>query len=184
MATRVGINGFGRIGRGVFRILSDRNDISVVAINDLFENAQLAYLLKYDTVMGIFDKELRIDGDTMIVEGSKIAMTAQSDPAEIPWKAGTAGGPPRFWHVSIIWHTSAGLFGSHADPHGRGRSSGVPVYSVETAQKRQSASDVHVWCGDRYSFSLSRVFILKREERGVTLVSEHPRDTNDAGRSL
>ncbi len=86
MATRVGINGFGRIGRGVFRILSDRNDISVVAINDLFENAQLAYLLKYDTVMGIFDKELRIDGDTMIVEGSKIAMTAQSDPAEIPWK--------------------------------------------------------------------------------------------------
>jgi glyceraldehyde 3-phosphate dehydrogenase len=86
MAVRVGINGFGRIGRGVFRILSDRSDIEVVAINDLFENEQLAYLLKYDTVMGVFDKEIRIDGNTMIVDGSKIVMTAQSDPAEIPWK--------------------------------------------------------------------------------------------------
>jgi glyceraldehyde 3-phosphate dehydrogenase len=86
MAARVGINGFGRIGRGVFRILSDRSDIEVVAINDLFENEQLGYLLKYDTVMGVFDKEIRIDGNTLIVGSSKIAMTAQSDPAEIPWK--------------------------------------------------------------------------------------------------
>ena len=52
--TRVGINGFGRIGRTVFRILADRDDVEVVLINDLFPNEQLAYLLKYDTVMRVF----------------------------------------------------------------------------------------------------------------------------------
>jgi glyceraldehyde 3-phosphate dehydrogenase len=86
MAIRVGINGFGRIGRSVFRILSDRDDIDVVAINDLFDNDQLAYLLKYDTVMGIFRKELRVEADAMHVGGSKVVMTEQRDPAEIPWK--------------------------------------------------------------------------------------------------
>ena len=58
MSVKIGINGFGRIGRSVFRILSERDDIEVVAINDLFENEQLAYLLKYDTVMGVFPKEV------------------------------------------------------------------------------------------------------------------------------
>jgi glyceraldehyde 3-phosphate dehydrogenase len=86
MAITVGINGFGRIGRSVFRILSDRDDINVLAINDLFENEQLAYLLKYDTVMGIFPKAVKIEGDSMVVNGSKVAMTAHRDPAEIPWK--------------------------------------------------------------------------------------------------
>ena len=86
MAIRVGINGFGRIGRGVFRILSDRDDIRVVAINDLFDNDQLAYLLKYDTVMGIFRKEIRVEGDAMLVGGDRINMTEHRDPAEIPWK--------------------------------------------------------------------------------------------------
>ena len=86
MAITVGINGFGRIGRSVFRILSDRDDINVLAINDLFENEQLAYLLKYDTVMGIFPKAVKIEGDSMYVNASKVAMTAHRDPAEIPWK--------------------------------------------------------------------------------------------------
>jgi len=86
MAIRVGINGFGRIGRGVFRILSERDDIQVVAINDLFDNDQLAYLLKYDTVMGRFPKTIRVEGDAMFVDGDKIVMTEQRDPAEIPWK--------------------------------------------------------------------------------------------------
>ncbi len=82
----VGINGFGRIGRSVFRILAERDDIDVVAINDLYENEQLAYLLKYDTVMGVFPAELHVDGDTMIVDGSTVHMTAERDPAEIPWR--------------------------------------------------------------------------------------------------
>jgi glyceraldehyde 3-phosphate dehydrogenase len=86
MATKIGINGFGRIGRSVFRILSDRDDINVICINDLFENEQLAYLLKYDTVMGIFPKEVRATADAMYVDDWKVVMTDQRDPAEIPWK--------------------------------------------------------------------------------------------------
>jgi glyceraldehyde 3-phosphate dehydrogenase len=86
MATHVGINGFGRIGRSVFRILSDRNDIDVVCINDLFENEQLAYLLKYDTVMGIFPKEVRATADAMYIGDQRVVMTEHRDPAVIPWK--------------------------------------------------------------------------------------------------
>jgi glyceraldehyde 3-phosphate dehydrogenase len=82
---KVGINGFGRIGRSVYRILSDRPDIEVVGINDLFENEQLVYLLKYDSVMGNFKKEVTSDDDFMSVDGHKIAMTAERDPAKIPW---------------------------------------------------------------------------------------------------
>ena len=83
--THIGINGFGRIGRSVFRILSDRKDVQVVAINDLFENQQLVYLLKYDSVMRVFPKEVTADDDFMYVDGQKIAMTAERDPAQIPW---------------------------------------------------------------------------------------------------
>jgi len=86
MATHIGINGFGRIGRSVFRILSERDDINVVCINDLFENEQLAYLLKYDTVMGIFQKEVRATEDALYVDDQKIEMTEYRDPAAIPWK--------------------------------------------------------------------------------------------------
>jgi glyceraldehyde 3-phosphate dehydrogenase len=82
---RVGINGFGRIGRTVFRILSDRQDVEVVCINDLFDNDQLAYLLKYDTVMRVFPKEVRVEADAMFVDGKKTLMTEERDPAKIPW---------------------------------------------------------------------------------------------------
>jgi glyceraldehyde 3-phosphate dehydrogenase len=86
MAIQIGINGFGRIGRSVFRILSERDDINVVCINDLFENEQLAYLLKYDTVMGIFQKEVKATEDALYVGDQKIEMTEHRDPATIPWK--------------------------------------------------------------------------------------------------
>jgi len=86
MAIQVGINGFGRIGRSVFRIISDRDDMEVVAINDLFDNEQLAYLLKYDTVMGIFDKEVTAESDAMTVDNQRVVMTEHRDPAQIPWK--------------------------------------------------------------------------------------------------
>lgn len=87
MAIRVGINGFGRIGRSVYRILAERSDIEVVAINDLFDNDQLAYLLKYDTVMGIFEKQVEFDAESMTVDGRRTVMTAERDPAAIPWAA-------------------------------------------------------------------------------------------------
>jgi glyceraldehyde 3-phosphate dehydrogenase len=83
---RVGINGFGRIGRTVFRILSERDDVEVVAINDLFDNELLAYLLKYDTVMRIFPRKVEADADAIYVDGRKVEMTAFRDPAEIPWR--------------------------------------------------------------------------------------------------
>jgi glyceraldehyde 3-phosphate dehydrogenase len=85
MSVKIGINGFGRIGRSVFRVLAGRDDIEVVAINDLFENEQLVYLLKYDTVMGVFEKEVSADADFLYVGGRKITMTAERDPAQIPW---------------------------------------------------------------------------------------------------
>jgi glyceraldehyde 3-phosphate dehydrogenase len=87
MAIRVGINGFGRIGRSVFRIIDARADIEVVAVNDLFDIEQLAYLLKYDTIMGVFPKDVSTDRDTIYVDGAKIALLAHRDPATIPWKA-------------------------------------------------------------------------------------------------
>ena len=86
MTTQIGINGFGRIGRSVFRILSDRDDLNVVCINDLFDNEQLAYLLKYDTVMGIFKQEVRATDDALFVGDQKVEMTAHRDPALITWK--------------------------------------------------------------------------------------------------
>ena len=82
---RVGINGFGRIGRTVFRILADRDDVEVVLINDLFPNEQLAYLLKYDTVMRVFPREVTADDDNMYVDSQPVKMTAEKDPASIPW---------------------------------------------------------------------------------------------------
>jgi len=83
---RIGINGFGRIGRSVFRILSRRDDLEVVAINDLYDNQVLAYLLRYDSVMGRFEGEVSADDDFLHVDGERIAMTAERDPAEIGWK--------------------------------------------------------------------------------------------------
>ena len=83
--TRVGINGFGRIGRTVFRVLADRDDVEVVLINDLFPNDQLAYLLKYDTVMRVFPKEVSADDENMYVDGKSVRMTAEKEPASIPW---------------------------------------------------------------------------------------------------
>lgn len=83
--TRIGINGFGRIGRSVFRILAERPDLEVVAINDLYENEQLAYLLKYDSLMRTFARDVRTDADFLYVDDRKIAMTAERDPALIPW---------------------------------------------------------------------------------------------------
>jgi len=85
VTTRIGINGFGRIGRSVFRILAEREDLEVVAINDLYDNELLAYLLKYDSVMGRFRSEVRVDEDFLYLAGRKITMTAEKDPAAIPW---------------------------------------------------------------------------------------------------
>ena len=86
MAIKVGINGFGRIGRMAFRaIAKDFPEIEVVAINDLLEPDYLAYMLKYDSVHGNFKGDIAVDGNTLIVNGKKIRLTAEKDPANLKW---------------------------------------------------------------------------------------------------
>ncbi|WP_455220099.1 type I glyceraldehyde-3-phosphate dehydrogenase [Kaarinaea lacus] len=86
MTIKVGINGFGRIGRMAFRaIAKDFKDIEVVGINDLLEADYLAYMLKYDSVHGNFDGDITVDNNDLIVDGKKIRLTAERDPANLKW---------------------------------------------------------------------------------------------------
>ena len=86
MAIKVGINGFGRIGRMVFRaVAQDFKDIEVVGINDLLEPEYLAYMLRYDSVHGRFKGDVAVDNNTLIVNGKKIRLTAERDPANLKW---------------------------------------------------------------------------------------------------
>ncbi|TWU23303.1 Glyceraldehyde-3-phosphate dehydrogenase [Novipirellula galeiformis] len=85
MAIRVGINGFGRIGRMVFRASVTRDDIEVVGINDLLDVDYLAYMLKYDSVHGPFDGEVSTENGMLVVNGKKIRITAETNPANLKW---------------------------------------------------------------------------------------------------
>ena len=86
MALKIGINGFGRIGRMVFRAAAQNfQDIEVVAINDLLEPDYLAYMLQYDSVHGRFEGTVSVEGNTLIVNGKKIRLTAVKDPTELKW---------------------------------------------------------------------------------------------------
>ena len=86
MAIKVGINGFGRIGRMVFRAaIKNFKDIEIVGINDLLEPAYLAYMLKYDSVHGRFQGTIAVEGNTLVVNGQKIRLTAEKDPAALKW---------------------------------------------------------------------------------------------------
>ncbi len=86
MTIKVGINGFGRIGRMAFRAISKEfSDIEVVGINDLLDADYLAYMLKYDSVHGNFDGDIAVDGNNLVVNGKKIRLTAERDPADLKW---------------------------------------------------------------------------------------------------
>jgi len=86
VTTRVGINGFGRIGRNFFRAAIEQGaDLEVVAVNDLTDNKTLAHLLKYDSIMGRFNGEVSYDDEGIIVDGKHIKVLAQRDPADLPW---------------------------------------------------------------------------------------------------
>ena len=82
---RIAINGFGRIGRSVFRVLNKRKDIEVVAINDIFEKGALVYLLKYDTVMGRFPGSVELEGDVLKTGDQHVKLLAERNPEELPW---------------------------------------------------------------------------------------------------
>lgn len=85
MTIKVGINGFGRIGRIVFRAAQKRSDIEIVAINDLLDADYMAYMLKYDSTHGRFDGTVEVKDGHLIVNGKKIRVTAERDPANLKW---------------------------------------------------------------------------------------------------
>ncbi|CAD5270453.1 glyceraldehyde-3-phosphate dehydrogenase A [Alteromonas sp. 38] len=85
MTIRIGINGFGRIGRLVMRAAAAREDIEVVAINDLLDTDYIAYLLKYDSTHGLFDGEVKVDNNALVVNGKTIRITSERDPSDLKW---------------------------------------------------------------------------------------------------
>ena len=82
----IAINGFGRIGRSVFRILNGKENVNIVAINDIFDKEALTYLLKYDTVMGRFPEEVYLKGDTLNTKSQKVKLLAKNNPEALPWR--------------------------------------------------------------------------------------------------
>ena len=83
---KVAINGFGRIGRNAFKIAFERRDLEIVAVNDLTDTKTLAHLLKYDSSYGTYDREVTFDDENIIVDGTKIRVLSEKDPAALPWK--------------------------------------------------------------------------------------------------
>ena len=86
MAIKVGINGFGRIGRNILRAAMPYDEIDIVAVNDLTDAATLAHLLKYDSILGNLNADIRATGDRISVDGDQFQVLAQKDPAALPWK--------------------------------------------------------------------------------------------------
>ncbi len=105
MTTKIAINGFGRIGRLVYRIAAERGDIEIVAVNDLVAAPNLAYLLKYDSTHGRFKKAVELEDDGFSVDGKTTKCLAERDPAALPWKE---------LGVDYVLE-STGLFTKHAD---------------------------------------------------------------------
>ncbi|MBR3386315.1 type I glyceraldehyde-3-phosphate dehydrogenase [Candidatus Saccharibacteria bacterium] len=85
MMLKIAINGFGRIGRNAFKILKERKDVKVVAINDITDANTLAHLLKHDSSYGAYDKEVTVDGNSIVVDGDEVPVYAEKDPASLPW---------------------------------------------------------------------------------------------------
>jgi glyceraldehyde 3-phosphate dehydrogenase len=106
MAVKVGINGFGRIGRNVFRAAKESNaDIDFVAVNDLVDTATMAHLLKYDSILGRYPGGVEVDGDTIVADGDELKVLSERDPAALPW--GNLG-------VDVVIE-STGFFTARAD---------------------------------------------------------------------
>ncbi|NGX41750.1 MAG: Glyceraldehyde-3-phosphate dehydrogenase 1 [Chlamydiae bacterium] len=86
MTVNIAINGFGRIGRLVFRLAAGRSDLNIVAINDLVPCDNLAYLVKYDSTHGRFNQDVKVEGNSLVVNGKKTLVFSEKDPAQLPWK--------------------------------------------------------------------------------------------------
>lgn len=108
MKTKVGINGFGRIGRNAFKVAFERSDLEIVAINDITDTKTLAHLLKHDSNYGTYQHEVGYDNENLIVNGQKVRVLAVKDPAQLPW---------RDMGVEVVIE-STGLFVDPAKAHG------------------------------------------------------------------
>jgi len=86
MPVKVGINGFGRIGRNVYRAARGRRDLEIVAVNDITDPATLAHLLKYDSILGTYAGDVSADGDALNVDGARVKVFAEKDPGNLPWR--------------------------------------------------------------------------------------------------
>jgi len=86
MPVKVGINGFGRIGRNVYRAAHGRRDLEIVAVNDITDPGTLAHLLKYDSILGNYAGDVAADGDQLTVDGSRVKVFAERDPGNLPWR--------------------------------------------------------------------------------------------------
>ena len=115
MTTRIAINGFGRIGRNVVRALVERGaELELVAVNDLTDPAALARLLKYDSTAGRFGYPVEVDGDVLVIDGRRVKVLAERDPAKLPW-GGYA--PPSVYEVGgkeyvVVTATGGGKVGT------------------------------------------------------------------------
>ncbi|MFH1768859.1 MAG: glyceraldehyde 3-phosphate dehydrogenase NAD-binding domain-containing protein, partial [Candidatus Omnitrophota bacterium] len=113
MAVKIAINGFGRIGRHVFKLAFDKKDIEVVAVNDLTDAKTLAHLLKYDSIYGRYSKSVKAESDGIIVDGKKIAVLSEKDPKNLPWKEMAVDVVIESTGVfrkkeQVMWHVEAG----------------------------------------------------------------------------
>ncbi len=141
MAIRLGINGFGRIGRCVFRAaVQNFDDIEVVGINDLLEPDYLAYMLRYDSVHGRFKGEVAVDGNDLIVNGKRIRLTAERDPAALKW--GDIG-------VDVVLE-STGLFLDHASAE-KHLQAGAPKVLMSAPSKDATEMFVYGVNHERYA---------------------------------
>lgn len=148
MATRIAINGFGRIGRNAFKIAFERSDLEIVAVNDLTDTKTLAHLLKHDTSYGDYVHDVDFDDSSIIVDGKKITVLAEKDPANLPWGA----------HGVDVVIESTGFFvdpakaRAHIDPAGakkviisapaKGDGADTIVLGVNDDQIKDGTSDV------------------------------------------
>ncbi|MBB5173460.1 type I glyceraldehyde-3-phosphate dehydrogenase [Texcoconibacillus texcoconensis] len=140
MATKVGINGFGRIGRNVFRAALNNPDVEVVAVNDLTDADMLAHLLQYDTVHGTLEEKVEVSGDNLVVGGNEIKVLAERDPANLPW--GELG-------VDIVVE-STGLFTQRADAAKHVEQAGAKKVIISAPAKEEDITVVMGVNEDKY----------------------------------
>ena len=139
MAIRVGINGFGRIGRNILRAALGNQDIDFVAVNDITSNATLAHLLKYDSILGNLSAAIEATGDGITVDGDHVKVLSERDPAALPWKA---------LGVDIVFE-STGLF-TKRDDAAKHLAAGAKKVIVTAPAKGQDVSLVLGVNGEKY----------------------------------